>query len=184
VFMAAMNMISHGTQDMYPTYLQHDRGFGAAGVAGATALSMVGALIGGVFFGGLSDRIGRRRAMVIALTLGMLLIPLWLFAPSMPAVLAGGFLIQFMVQGAWGVVPVHVNELSPDQLRGLFPGLAYQVGVFIAALSPVIEARASARLGYGGAMGLFTGVVLLAGILIITTGPEARGIRFGRTGDV
>jgi len=180
VLMAAMNMISHGSQDMYPTYLKQARGFSPAAVPAITALTMVGALLGGLFLGGLSDRIGRRRAMTGAVLAGILLIPLWLFAPSTPLILAGGFLMQFMVQGAWGVIPVHVNELSPDQLRGFFPGLAYQLGVLIAALTPYIEARAAEHLGYGAAMGLFAGAVLLLGAVIIAVGPEARGVEFGR----
>lgn len=181
LFMAAMNMISHGTQDNYPTYLQHQRGFSVAATSGLTALSMVGAILGGLVVGSLSDRIGRRRAVIGALALGLLLIPLWLFAPTIFWISAGGFLLQFMVQGAWGVVPVHVNELSPDQLRGLFPGLAYQLGVLVASLSGYIEARAATRLGYADAMALFAGTVLVFGIIITSVGPEARGIPFGRT---
>jgi SHS family lactate transporter-like MFS transporter len=179
VLMAAMNMISHGSQDLYPTFLK-EHGFSPAAVPGITALTMVGALLGGVLLGGLSDRVGRRRAMIGALLVGVLLIPLWLFAPSTPLILAGGFLMQFMVQGAWGVIPAHVNELSPDQLRGFFPGLAYQFGVLIAALTPFVEARAATSLGYGEAMGLFAGTVLLLGALVIALGPEERGVEFGR----
>jgi SHS family lactate transporter-like MFS transporter len=181
VFMAAMNMVSHGSQDMYPSFLQHDRGFSAAATSRAAALSMVGAICGGLFFGALSDRVGRRRAMLGALALGVLIIPLWLFAPSMPSLLAGGFLMQFMVQGAWGVVPVHLNELSPDQLRGLFPGLAYQLGVLIAALTPFIETSAASRMGYATAMGSFAAIVLILGIIVVAFGPESRGVVFGRT---
>jgi MFS transporter, SHS family, lactate transporter len=183
VFMAAMNMVSHGSQDMYPTFLQHDRGFSTAAKSGATALSMVGAICGGLFFGALSDRLGRRRAMIAAMALGLLIIPLWMFAPSMPSLLAGGFLMQFMVQGAWGVVPVHLNELSPDQLRGLFPGLAYQLGVLLAALSPFIETRAASQMGYATAMGSFAAIVLVFGIIVVAFGPESRGVVFGRGTD-
>ena len=103
---------------------------------------MVGAILGGLTFGHLSDLYGRRRAMVTAILLGVLMIPLWMFAPNVPLILVGGFLMQFMVQGAWGVIPAHINELSPDQLRGFFPGLAYQFGVLLAAGSPYIQARA------------------------------------------
>ena len=122
LFLAAMNMISHGSQDLYPRFLQHDRGFSVAATSGVAAFSGVGAILGGVLFGAMSERLGRRRALMIALALGLLCIPLWLFATTTPSLLAGGFLIQFMVQGAWGIVPAHVNELSPDQLRGFFPG--------------------------------------------------------------
>jgi SHS family lactate transporter-like MFS transporter len=183
VLMAAMNFISHGSQDMYPTYLQQQRGFTPQGASSVTALSMVGAILGGLIVGHLSDRIGRRRAMISAVMLAFALIPIWLFAPSLPFILAGGFLMQFMVQGAWGVVPVHVNELSPNQLRGFFPGLAYQFGVLIAALSPFIEAYFAVRLSsYALTMGVFAGVVLLAGALAIRLGPEARGAAFGGSG--
>ncbi len=183
LFLAAMNMISHGSQDLYPRFLQHDRGFSVAATSGMAAFSGVGAILGGVLFGALSERLGRRRALITALALGLICIPLWLFAPSMSSLLAGGFLIQFMVQGAWGIVPVHVNELSPDQLRGFFPGFAYQVGVLIAALSPTIENLAAARIGYAAAMGVFAGIVILFGIVVTLLGPEARGIRFGRSAD-
>src|SRR6266852_3230767 len=120
-----------------------------------------------------SDRRGRRRAMVTALLIGVLLIPLWVFAPSLPLVFVGAFVMQFMVQGAWGVIPAHINELSPDQLRGFFPGFAYQLGVLVAAGSPYFEALMAKRMGYGQAMGLFALVVLLIGSIVIVLGPEA-----------
>jgi MFS transporter, SHS family, lactate transporter len=181
VLMAAMNMISHGSQDLYPTYLKQTRGLSATAVPAITALTMVGAILGGLIVGGLSERIGRRRAMIGAMLSGVLLIPLWLFAPYLPLVVAGGFLMQFMVQGAWGTIPVHVNELSPDQLRGFFPGLAYQLGVLIAALSPSFEEHMALRIGYGAAMGYFAAAALLFGAVVVALGPEARGIAFGRT---
>jgi MFS transporter, SHS family, lactate transporter len=181
LLMALMNMISHGSQDNYPYYLQHDRGFTTAGTSGYTAITMVGAIFGGLTFGALSDRLGRRRAMIGAVLCAMLLIPLWLFAPTMQLVLVGGFLMQFMVQGAWGIIPAHVNELSPDQLRGFFPGFAYQVGVLIAALTPFLEARIAVHHGYAAAMGFFAGTVLLIGAIVIALGPEARGVEFGRS---
>ena len=95
----------------------------------------------------------------------MLIIPLWMFAPNLPLILAGGFLMQFMVQGAWGVIPAHINELSPDQLRGFFPGLAYQFGVLLAAGSPYIQARMAGHMSYAQAMGSFALVVFLVGAL-------------------
>ena len=183
LFLAAMNMVSHGSQDLYPRFLQHDRGFSVAATSGMAAFSGVGAIFGGVLFGALSERLGRRRALIAALLLGLICIPLWLFAKTTTSLLAGGFLIQFMVQGALGIVPAHVNELSPDQLRGFFPGLAYQVGVLIAALSPTIENAGAARIGYAGAMGAFAGIVILVGVLVVLFGPEARGIPFGRSAD-
>jgi SHS family lactate transporter-like MFS transporter len=180
LLMATVNFISHGTQDMYPTFLQQQKGFDPQSTAAFTAFSMVGAILGGLSFGFLSDRFGRRRAMITALLLAVVLIPLWVFAPSAPLILLGGFLMQFMVQGAWGVIPAHINELSPDQLRGFFPGLAYQLGVLVAAGSPYFEARMAHHMGYGQAMGLFAVIVLFMGSIVIGTGPEARGAEFGK----
>jgi SHS family lactate transporter-like MFS transporter len=182
VLMAMVNFISHGTQDMYPTYLQQQRGFSPQRTSDFTAFSMIGAISGGLAFGYFSDRRGRRRAMVTAVLLGALLIPLWIFAPSLPLILAGGFLMQFMVQGAWGVIPAHINELSPDQLRGFFPGLAYQFGVLLASGSAYFEARMAHFMSYSQAMGLFALVVLLAGALVISFGPEEHRVEFGRSG--
>lgn len=182
LLMASVNFISHGTQDMYPTYLQQQRGFGPQRTSDITAFSMVGAIVGGLVFGFFSDRRGRRRAMVTALLIGVVLIPLWIFAPNLSLILAGGFLMQFMVQGAWGVIPAHINELSPDQLRGFFPGFAYQLGVLVAAGSPYFEARMAHYMTYGQAMGLFALLVFLLGAVVIWLGPEAHGAEFGRGG--
>jgi SHS family lactate transporter-like MFS transporter len=182
LLMAMVNFISHGTQDMYPTYLQQQHAFSAHRVSDFTAFSMLGAMLGGLAFGYFSDRRGRRRAMVTAVLLGVLVIPLWVFAPNLPLILAGGFLMQFMVQGAWGVIPAHINELSPDTLRGFFPGLAYQIGVLIAAGSPYLEARMAHHMSYGRAMGIFAVVVLLVGAVVIAFGPEAHRAHFGRGG--
>ncbi len=180
--MAAVNFISHGTQDLYPTYLQQQHGFNPARTSNITMFSMLGAMAGGLLFGYYSDRKGRRRSMVTALLLGMLLIPLWMFAPNLPLIFIGAFLMQFMVQGAWGVIPAHINELSPDQLRGMFPGLAYQLGVLIAARTPYVEAKMAERMGYGMAMSIFALVVLILGALVIRLGPEAHRVEFGRGG--
>lgn len=180
VLMAMMNLISHGTQDMYPTYLQQQRGFSPQRTSDFTAFAMIGAITGGLAFGYFSDRRGRRRAMVMAVVLGVLLIPLWVFAPNLSLVLAGGFLMQFMVQGAWGVIPAHINELSPDQLRGFFPGLAYQLGVLIASGSAYFEARMAHSMSYARAMGLFALIVLVVGAMVIWLGPEEHRVQFGR----
>ena len=182
ILMAMVNFISHGTQDMYPTYLQHQRGFNPERTSDITALTMVGAILGGLAFGYFSDHKGRRLAMVTALLLGCLLIPMWVFAPNLPLILAGGFMMQFMVQGAWGVIPAHINELSPDALRGFFPGLAYQLGVLIASGSAYFEARMAHSMDYGHAMGLFALIVLLAGAVVVGLGPEEHRVEFGRGG--
>jgi SHS family lactate transporter-like MFS transporter len=182
VLMAMMNFISHGTQDMYPTYLQQQHVFTPQRTSDFTAFAMVGAIAGGLAFGYLSDYHGRRRAMVTAALLGCLLIPIWVFAPNLPLILAGGFLMQFMVQGAWGVIPAHINELSPDALRGFFPGLAYQLGVLIASGSAYFEALMARFMSYGSAMGLFALIVLVVGALVVWLGPEEHRVEFGRGG--
>jgi SHS family lactate transporter-like MFS transporter len=165
---------------MYPTYLQHQHGFSPQRTSNFTAFSMVGAIAGGLAFGYFSDHKGRRRAMVTALLLGCLLIPIWVLAPNLSLILAGGFLMQFMVQGAWGVIPAHINELSPDALRGFFPGLAYQLGVLIASLSAYFEARMAHFMSYGRAMGLFALIVLVVGSVVVWCGPEDHRVEFGR----
>lgn len=180
--MAMVNFISHGTQDMYPTYLQQQRGFSPAQTSYITGFSMIGAIAGGLLFGLYSDRRGRRRSMVTAVLAGVLLIPLWVFAPNTALILAGAFLMQFMVQGAWGVIPAHINELSPDQLRGFFPGFAYQLGVLVASGSSYFEAIMANHMTYGQAMALFAGVVLVVGAGVIWLGPEAHRAEFGRGG--
>ena len=182
LLMAMVNFISHGTQDMYPTYLQSQHGFGPERTSYITAVAMFGAICGGLAFGYFSDHKGRRRAMVTALLLGCLLIPMWVFAPNLPLILVGGFLMQFMVQGAWGVIPAHINELSPDALRGFFPGLAYQLGVLVASRSAYFEARMAVSMSYGRAMGLFALIVLLVGSLVVWLGPEEHRVEFGRGG--
>ncbi|MGH9775781.1 MAG: MFS transporter [Candidatus Acidiferrales bacterium] len=179
LLMTMVNFISHGTQDMYPTFLQQQRGFSPRIVALVTILSMLGAIAGGVCVGLFSDHFGRRRAMSFALLAGVLMIPLWVFAPSLATLMVGAFCMQFMVQGAWGVIPAHINELSPDELRGFFPGFAYQVGVFFAASGPYLEAVMSRHMPYSRAMALFAVVVLLVGTIVILPGPEAHRVKFG-----
>lgn len=180
LLMALVNFISHGTQDLYPTFLQSQRGYTPGTTALITAISMIGAILGGILVGLYSDRRGRRRAMVISLLLGIVLIPAWIAAPNFGVILLGAFLMQFMVQGAWGVIPAHINELSPDTLRGFFPGFAYQLGVVFAASSAQMEALMARHLSYGHAMGIFAAIVLAAGAIAVAFGPEAHGIRFGR----
>src|SRR5437773_3906023 len=174
-----MNFVSHGTQDMYPTFLERHWGLAPRQRISITALSMVGAIIGGVLFGYISDRWGRRRSMITALLCAIAIIPLWAFAPSLTLLIAGAFLIQFMVQGAWGIIPAHLSELSPDSVRGFLPGFAYQCGVLLAGSVAYIEAVFAERMRYPKAMAL-TAVTVFAGAIIITAvGREKRGIHFG-----
>jgi SHS family lactate transporter-like MFS transporter len=178
VLMAAMNFISHGTQDLYPTFLQRQRHLDVNATALITGLSMMGAILGGLTIGHFSDRLGRRRAMACAELLGMAVVPLWIMATRPSLILLGAFIMQFMVQGAWGVIPAHINELSPPQLRGFFPGLAYQFGVLIASSIGYVEALLGEHFSYSISMGSLAIVVLCAGAIIISAGPEARGVSF------
>jgi SHS family lactate transporter-like MFS transporter len=180
LLMTTMNSISHGTQDLYPTLLQKQRLFSPHTTAMITMVSMVGAIAGGLLFGFYSDRRGRRRAMVTAVSLALLLIPAWVLSSSVLLIVPAAFLMQFMVQGAWGVIPVHLNELSPGELRGFFPGFAYQLGVLCASSITLFEALLAKHLTYAQSLGLLAGIVLLVGIPVIGLGPEAKGVAFGK----
>lgn len=179
VFLTMMNFVSHGTQDMYPTFLERYWGFGARQRLTVTAISMVGAIAGGILFGLLSDRIGRRRSMVLALGCAILVAPLWAFAPSLTLLIVGAFLMQFMVQGAWGIIPAHITELSPDSVRGFLPGFAYQCGVLIAGSVAYIEALFAERMSYAMAMAATATTVFAGAGLIAALGREKNGIQFG-----
>jgi SHS family lactate transporter-like MFS transporter len=178
--MAMMNFISHGTQDLYPTFLQRQRHFTVNATSLATAISMVGAIVGSLLFGYFSDRRGRRVSMVTAVLLAVAVIPMWILALNVPVILVGAFLMQMMVQGAWGVIPAQLNELSPPQLRGFFPGFAYQIGVLIASSVAWIEAVMAEHMSYATSMGTLAAVVLLIGAAVIWAGPESKGISFLR----
>jgi SHS family lactate transporter-like MFS transporter len=180
LLMAMMNFISHGTQDMYPTLLKNF-GFVQRQVADITALSMIGAIIGGLAFGYYSDRSGRRRAIMTATMCALLIVPLWLAGHSTAGILIGVFLMQFFVQGAWGVIPAHINELSPGHLRGFFPGFAYQLGVLCASSIPYLEARLGEMFSYAQAMGGLVILVLIGGTLVVYFGPENTGVSFRKT---
>jgi len=180
ILMAMMNMVSHGTQDMYPTFLERDWGFSPTTRAALTAFSQVGALIGGVLCGLYSDRLGRRRTIGLALAGAVLTVPVWAFAPTLPLLWAGAFIMQFFVQGAWGVIPAHLNELSPDPVRGFLPGFAYQFGVAIASQIPHAQALFATRTSYAQAMALSAVIVFILGAVVAGLGPESRGVAFGR----
>jgi SHS family lactate transporter-like MFS transporter len=180
LLMTMMMFTSHGTQDMYPTFLQRQRHFSPHATAVITIIMNLGAICGGLALGLFSDRLGRRRGMVTALLLAALLIPLWVFAPYTPLIVLGAFLMQFMVQGAWGIIPAHINELSPNELRGFFPGLTYQLGALFASTTGYIEAKFGEHFSYSQSMGFFAATVLLLGSLVIWLGPEATGISFRR----
>ena len=178
LLMTMMNLISHGTQDIYPTFLERERGFGPREVATIAIIYNLGALAGGLCFGLLSDRFGRRRAMVSAVAMAVLVIPMWAYVSSPVTLAIGAFLMQFMVQGAWGVVPAHLTELSPGEVRGLFPGLAYQLGVLFAANAPYVEAVMATRMGYSNALALVAVIVLSVGAIVIALGDERHRAEF------
>jgi SHS family lactate transporter-like MFS transporter len=177
--MMMMNFVSHGTQDMYPTFLKRDWHFTPQRVAIVSAIANVGAITGGILFGLYSDRMGRRRAIVTALLLAIVAIPLWAFAPSVPLLIVGGFTMQFMVQGAWGVIPVHINELAPDSVRGFLPGFAYQCGTAVAGTVVYIEAIFADHMTYATAMALTAVTVFTIGAIVAWAGKERHGVVFG-----
>jgi SHS family lactate transporter-like MFS transporter len=185
LLMTAFNYMSHGTQDLYSTYLEEQRGFGVNAKSIISMVYATGAICGGTVLGFLSQQWGRRRIIILSALCGMLLIPLWIFAPSTALLIAGGFLIQFMVQGAWGVVPVHLNELSPPEFRGTFPGLVYQLGNFAAAYAAQQQAWLAQRFrtangepNYALTMAMVEAVVFIAIIILAAIGPEERGKEF------
>ena len=185
LLMTAFNYMSHGTQDLYPTFLQKQRGLSVNQTASIAIIYNLGAICGGTVLGNLSQRWGRRRTIIIAAVLGILLIPGWIFSPTLPLLIAGGFFMQFMVQGAWGVVPVHLNELSPPAWRGTFPGVVYQLGNFFSAYAAMLQAslaqhflRANGQPDYALTMAIVTLTVFIVLILLTAIGREARGIEF------
>ena len=185
LLMTAFNYMSHGTQDLYATYLQKQRGFNSDQTSQIAIIYAIGMICGGTVVGHLSQSWGRRRVIILAAICGMLLIPLWIFSPTTALLIIGGFLIQFMVQGAWGVVPVHLNELSPPQFRGTFPGLAYQLGNFAAAYAAQQQAwlaehfrSANGEPNYALTMALVEAIVFVAIIFLAAIGREERGKEF------
>jgi len=184
VLMFAFNSFSHGTQDLYPTFLTKGHSLGPRVVMLVAVVANVGALAGGILFGTWSERIGRRRAIVIAALLAIPVIPLWAYSRSVPMLALGGFLMQFMVQGAWGVIPAHLNELSPAAVRGTFPGFAYQLGNFLSSKNSVLQAKLVEQ-RYGGSFPpvLAWTVLLVASLVAVVTwsGKERRGADLSNT---
>jgi SHS family lactate transporter-like MFS transporter len=180
LLMTAFNFFSHGTQDIYPTFLQVQHKFTPHVVSIIAAVYNIGAICGGILFGTLSERFGRRRCIVIAALLTLPVIPLWAFS-SGPVLLAiGAFLMQFTVQGAWGVIPVHLNELSPDAARGTFPGFVYQLGNLLASVNATLQTSIAEHFGgnYGLALAIVAGTVAIVIAVLTAAGTEAKGVVF------
>ena len=184
VLMFAFNSLSHGTQDLYPTFLTKDHKFSPQTVGFIAIVANIGALMGGILFGTWSEKIGRRKAIVIAALLSIPVIPLWVYSHTVPMLALGGFLMQFMIQGAWGVIPAHLNELSPPAVRGTFPGFAYQLGNFLSSRNSVVQAKVAEQ-RYGGAFApVLAWTALLIAILVAVVtgiGRERRGIDMTQT---
>ena len=178
VLMTGMNLASHGTQDMYPTFLQRFWHFDVHDRSLISAVGNLGAMIGGTLIGLISDRIGRRRAIVSALLLATLLVPLWAYAPRVAFLVAGAFLLQFCVQGAWGVIPAHLSELSPNSIRGFMPGFAYQCGVLLAGPVAYIEPLLAEKMSYATAMAATAAAVFIFTAIIAALGREKKGANF------
>jgi MFS transporter, SHS family, lactate transporter len=184
LLMTLMMFLSHGTQDLYPDFLKSARGFTPAVVSYIAILFNIGAVLGAITFGYVSERLGRRRSMIAALAVSLAVIPAWAFGGSLAVLAIGAFVMQVGVQGAWGIIPAHLNELSPDAARGLMPGLAYQLGILFAAGTNTIEYALRDRLGYAWALAAFeiTNIALL--MTVVALGSERKGKSFLRTEEV
>jgi SHS family lactate transporter-like MFS transporter len=178
VLMTAFMSFSHGTQDLYPTFLKHDHAIRGVALSTIAIVGNAGAVLGGMWFGAYSERVGRRRAIVTAALLAIPMIPLWAWSHTAVLLAVGGFAMQFMVQGAWGVIPVHLNEMSPPALRAIFPGLAYQLGNVLSSRNSVLQAAAATKY-FGGrfapVLAITVVIVALVVVLVTSLGSEAKG---------
>ncbi|MGG6897218.1 MFS transporter [Rhizobium sp. BR 315] len=181
LLMTAFNFFSHGTQDLYPTFLETQKQYDSYTVGAIAIVYNIGAIVGGLSFGALSERIGRRRTIVIAALLAIPAAPLWVYGQGPVMLALGAFLMQLFVQGAWGIVPVHLNELSPDEVRGTFPGFAYQLGNLLASGNASIQAGLAKRWGGDYALALLAVACIVAVVVALFAGFgfEKKGVRFG-----
>ena len=181
--MTAFNWMSHGTQDVYPTFLgattNHGAGLSSVTVKWIVIVYNVGAIIGGLFFGTLSQRFSRRYTVVFCAVLGLPIVPLFAYSRTAAMLCLGSFLMQLCVQGAWGVIPAHLTEMSPDAIRGLYPGVTYQLGNLLAAFNLPIQERLAETHGYPFALTVTIVPVLLLVAILTLMGKDATGIRFG-----
>jgi SHS family lactate transporter-like MFS transporter len=185
ILMTAFNFFSHGTQDLYPTFLREQHHFDPHTVSIITIVLNIGAIVGGLFFGSLSEKIGRRRAICIASLIALPVLPLWAFSSGAVMLAIGAFLMQISVQGAWGVIPVHLNEISPDEVRATFPGLVYQLGNLIASVNATMQASVAVNNGnnYAFALAIVAGIAAVVIAIFILFGPERRGIDMTRSAE-
>lgn len=187
LMMSVLLCLSHGTQDLYPDFLKSIPGmaartvFGMKALYGVPILYNIGAIVGALIFGELSQRIGRRKSIMLALLIALVSIPAWAFGASLGVLVAGSYLMQTGVQGAFGVIPAHLNELSPDSVRSLFPGFVYQLGVLLASPATAVEFKLRDRFGYPWALTMFEAGVIVLMIAIFWLGPEARDRSFLRS---
>ncbi|MFD3247807.1 MFS transporter [Rahnella aquatilis] len=177
VLMAGFNFFSHGTQDLYPTFLKVQHGFDAHTVSLVAISYNIASIIGGIFFGSLSEKIGRKKAIIIAALLSLPVIPLWAFSGGSWMLGLGAFLMQFMVQGAWGVVPTYLTELVPANTRAVLPGFVYQLGNLIASVNATLQAYIAESHGhnYGLAMAIVAGTVAILISVLVAFGRDTRG---------
>jgi MFS transporter, SHS family, lactate transporter len=178
LMMTMMMFLSHGTQDLYPDFLKTAHSIKASTVSDIAVLFNIGAIVGSILFGYLSERIGRKRSMLGAFGLALVVVPFWAFGGSIGTLAAGAFLMQMGVQGAWGIIPAHLNELSPDSVRGLLPGLSYHLGILIASPTNSIEYALRDKVGYAWAMAGFEIAVIVIGGIVIAFGREKKGKDF------
>ncbi|WP_224006886.1 MULTISPECIES: MFS transporter [Paraburkholderia] len=183
VLMTAFNFFSHGTQDLYPTFLREQHHFDPHTVSLITIVLNIGAIVGGLFFGSISEKIGRRKAICIAALIALPVLPLWAFSATPVMLALGAFLMQISVQGAWGVIPVHLNEISPDEVRATFPGLVYQLGNLFASVNATLQASLAEThdQNYGMAMAIVAGTVAIVISVLILFSRERRGIDMTQT---
>ena len=180
LLMTLMTFLSHGTQDLYPHFLKDVHALPVATISYVAILYNIGAVIGAFSFGHLSERLGRRRTILLALGLSLAVIPLWAFGGTLGALAVGAFLMQMGVQGAWGIIPAHLTELSPDAVRGLMPGFAYQLGILFAAPTNNIEYALRDKFGYAWALAAFEIANILLLATVVALGSEKKGKVFVR----
>ncbi len=176
--MAVMSCLSHGTQDLYPDFLKSDHGFARSTVSRIAILYNLCAIVSSAFFGHLSESLGRRRTIMLALGVALIALYPWAFGAALTTLVFGACLMQCGVQGTFGIIPAHLNELAPNAVRSLFPGFVYQLGVLVASPAVSIQYALQKRVGYPWALTLFEGIVITSLLIVFGVGPERKGRDF------